>query len=143
VGLWASSLMWLVSLSARPLIPLPGRTTWPSVLMASRERMYFPSIPGAYEPMKSLTGQILAAGCGQVGVALSGSEAEYPYWVLLGAPRPDLRLEWIVAGTPSARYRDPAFKPCAVLCDTCGGAPSFQGLPRVDEQGGTGLYLRR
>lgn len=143
VGLAASSFMWLVSINSRPLIPLSGKTEWPSVLTASRERMYFTSISGAYEPMKSVTGQILDAECNEVGLAISGAGAEYPYWLLLGAPRDDLRIEWIVAGTPSARYSDPNFKPCAVICDTCDGASSYRGLPLVDEQGKIGLYLRK
>jgi hypothetical protein len=52
-------------------------------------------------------------------MAISGAGAEYPYWLLLGAPRDDLRIEWIVAGTPSAQYSDPEL-PCAIICDTCG-----------------------
>jgi hypothetical protein len=141
VSLAASSFMWLVSIYPRPLIPLPGKTEWPSVLTASRERMYFTSIPGSYEPMKSITGRILDAGCEEVGIAISGAGAEYPYWVLLGAPRDDLRIEWIVAGTPSARYTDPIFKPCAVICDTCDDAPSYRGLPLVAVQSKIRLYL--
>jgi general stress protein CsbA len=143
VGLAASSFMWLVSINSRPLIPLPGRTEWPSVLTASREQMYFTSISGAYEPMKSITGQILDAECNEVAIVISGAGAEYPYWLLLGAPRDDLRIEWIVAGTPSARYSDPNFEPCAVICDTCADTPSYRGLPLVDERGKIRLYLRK
>ena len=143
MGLIASSFMWLVSINPRPIIPLPGKTEWPSVLTASREQMYFTSIPGAYEPVKSLTGLILNAQCRDVGIAISGAGAEYPYWVLLGAPREDLRIEWIVAGTPSAQYSDASFKPCAIICDTCGDAPSYQGLPLLTQFGKINLYENR
>jgi hypothetical protein len=143
VGLAASSFMWLVSIYPRPLIPLPGKTEWPSVLTASRERMYFTSISGAYEPMKSITGRILEVECKEVGIAISGAGAEYPYWVLLKAPREDLRIEWIVAGTPSARYSDPNFEPCAVICDTCDDTSTYRGLPLVDAQGKIRLYLKK
>jgi hypothetical protein len=91
--------------------------------------------------MKSVTSQILDAGCNEVGIAISGAGAEYPYWVLLGAPRDDLRIEWIVAGTPSARYTDPNFEPCAVICDTCDDASSYRGLPLVAVKGKIRLYL--
>jgi hypothetical protein len=143
LGLVASSTMWLFSIFARPLLPLKGRTDFPSVLVAPREQMYFASIPGAYEPMKNVSNHILDAGCMNVGMAISGAGAEYPYWLLLGAPRDDLRIEWIVAGTPSARYSDPDFQPCAVICDTCDDRQSFRGLPLVDEQGKIRLYLQK
>jgi hypothetical protein len=143
VGLAASSFMWLVSIYSRPLIPLPGKTEWPSVLTASREKMYFASISGAYEPMKRIADLILDAGCNDVGMVISGSGAEYPYWVLLGAPRDDLRIEWIVAGTPSARYSDPDFQPCAAICDTCDDEQTFRGLPFFTQFGTINLYMRK
>jgi hypothetical protein len=143
LGLVASSFMWLVSINSRPLIPLPGKTEWPSVVIAPREQMYFASIPGAYEPMKNVANLILDADCTDVGMAISGSGAEYPYWVLLGAPRDDLRIEWIVAGTPSARYSDPDFQPCAVICDTCDDEPSFRGLPLFTQFRDLNLYMRK
>ena len=143
LGLVASSFMWLVSINSRPLMPLPGKTEWPSVVIAPREQMYFASIPGAYEPMKNVATQILDAGCMSVGMAISGAGAEYPYWILLGAPRDDLRIEWIVAGTPSARYSDPDFQPCAVICDTCDDEQTFRGLPIFTQFGDINLYMRK
>jgi hypothetical protein len=143
LGLIASSTMWLLSIYARPLFPLDGRTDFDSVLVASREKMYFASIPGAYEPMKNVTRQISESHCEDIGIALSGSGAEYPYWVLLDAPRDDLRIEWIVAGTPSARYSDPDFQPCAVICDTCDDEPSFRGLPLFTQFRDINLYMRK
>ncbi len=143
VCLAVSSFIWLASIYSRPLIPLPGKTDWPSVLTASREQMYFTSIPGAYEPMKGITSLILNSQCRDVGVAISGAGAEYPYWVLLGAPRDDLRIEWIVAGTPSAQYSDPDFQPCAIICDTCGDEQYFRELPLLTQFRDINLYSRR
>jgi hypothetical protein len=143
ISLAASSFMWLVSINPRPLLPLSGKTEWPSVITASREQMYFTSIPGAYEPMKNVASQILDVGCTNVGMTISGAGAEYPYWVLLAAPRDDLRIEWIVAGTPSARYSDPDFQPCAVICDTCDDMQSFRGLPFFTQFGRINLYMRK
>jgi hypothetical protein len=141
LGLVASSMIWLLSIYARPLFPLNARTDFASVLVAPREQMYFASIPGAYEPMKNIANQILDAECMNVGMAISGSGAEYPYWILLGAPRDDLRIEWIVAGTPSARFSDPDFQPCAVICDTCDDEQTFRGLPIFSQFGDINLYM--
>jgi hypothetical protein len=93
--------------------------------------------------MKSVTGIILNSQCRDVGIAISGAGAEYPYWVLLGAPRHDLRIEWIVAGTPSAQYSDPYFQPCAVICDTCGDEQLFRGLPLLTQFRDINLYMRK
>jgi hypothetical protein len=80
-------------------------------------------------------------GCTKVGLMLSGSGAEYPLWVLLGAPDPDLEMEWIVSGTPSETYRQAEFHPCAVICEKCPREwVSFSGLPVVYESGSFQLY---
>jgi hypothetical protein len=86
---------------------------------------------------------IVAARCQAVGLMLAGDGAEYPFWVFLGAPRSDVRIEWIVAGTPSARYVDPDFEPCAVVCDR--SCPSewtrVRDIPLHMELSGYRLFL--
>jgi hypothetical protein len=95
----------------------------------------------AYETM---TNAILAAHCPTVGVMISGNSPEYAIWVLLGAPRDDLRVEWIVGGTASARFEDPAFQPCAVVCDgTCDqNMQSIRGLPLLSDNSGYRLFMK-
>jgi hypothetical protein len=52
--------------------------------------------------------------------------------VLLDAPRPDLRVEWLVSGGPPGLTNSPGFAPCAVICEKCGAeVQEFNGLPRV------------
>jgi hypothetical protein len=85
------------------------------------------------------------AACTSVGVMLSGDAAEYPLWPLLGDPKERIRIEWLVAGTPSARYRDPNFQPCAVVCDfSCpDGWTEVRGLPLALDTAGYRLYLSK
>jgi hypothetical protein len=55
------------------------------------------------------------AACGLVLIVLT----EYNVWSALDAPRDDIRIEWLVAGTPSAKYVDDGFSPCLIVCAQC------------------------
>jgi hypothetical protein len=135
-----ASRAWLLDLHERPLLPDPmGR----SVLTSPRSSLYFILAPGLEEPYLAVVDQLREAACPAVGIMLSGDGAEYPWWPLLGEPRGRTRLEWIVAGTPSARYVDPDFQPCAVICDvSCPGEwTQVRGLPLALDQAGLRLYL--
>ncbi len=112
-------LPWVLGLRTRPWIGLSDAESPRSVLTEERERLYFAGGPYLEGPYRTMVSEIERAGCDRVGIMLSGDNAEYPLWVLLGAPRQRLRLEWIVSGTPSARYTDPRFQPCAVICQDC------------------------
>jgi hypothetical protein len=126
----AGSLPWLLSVDSRPILPRPGKASVESVLTASRTDLLFSTGPYLRRPYREMTSEVLAAGCDRVGISLTGNGAEYPIWNLLGAPRDDLEIEWLVAGTPSARYADPGFRPCAVICDGCESAgEALRGLP--------------
>lgn len=112
-GLVAYAWPWLFRLEPRPLVAdRSGR----SVLTMARESLYLP--PALEFPYREIAATIRQASCDAVGVMLRGDAAEYPLWVYLGAPRADLTIEWIVAGTPSERYRRTDFEPCAVVCDS-------------------------
>jgi hypothetical protein len=141
VGLILASWPWLVHLDPRPLLETADGQA--SILSQSRQSLYLELDPGAEEPYQELTAAIKANGCSAVGLMLSGGAAEYPLWAYLGAPRDDLRLEWIVGGTPSARFADPSFEPCAVVCDaSCArDLTSFRGLEQVYSQAGYRLFL--
>jgi hypothetical protein len=131
---------WLTGIDQRPL--LPKARTSVSVLNTPRDQLY--AWPGSVGAMDEVSALIRAEGCSSVGILLSGGAAEYPFWVFLGAPRSDLRIEWIVSGTPSARFEDPHFRPCAVICDA--SCPQewtgIRGLNRLVEMGGYRLFLR-
>ena len=140
VALALSSLSTLLRLQTRPL--LEDRHGY-SLLASPRSSLYFTTGHGLEAPYREVAERIEAAGCSSVGIMLSGDAAEYPLWPLLGAPRAALDIQWIVAGTPSARYTDPAFAPCAVVCD--GSCPvewaSVRELPLALQASVLRLYL--
>lgn len=124
---------WLVRLDSRPLLAdRLGR----SVLSTERGSLYLP--PALEFPYREFAASIRAASCNSVGLMLRGDTAEYPLWVYLGAPRSDLTIDWIVAGTPSERYRRIGFEPCAIVCDSSCPADwtTVRDLPlRLDHAG--------
>lgn len=142
VFLFVGSIPWLISIRSRPLLPIPGEVSAPSVLLADRQTLLFTNGEYLEEPYVQLANEIEDADCGVVGISISGSSAEYPLWVLLGAPRDDLEVQWVVSDTPSARYLPPEFSPCAVICQDC-DQDGFRGLPITDQIGGYSLYLSR
>lgn len=140
--LFLSSLVWLLALFPRPLIPFPPRTFAKSILTTSREELYFANDIGLIPRMKQAASLIREADCNQIGIMLGGQDGEYLWWVVLGAPNPQLRIEWIVAGTPSEKYSPPDFKPCAVVCTTCAQQKIIRDLPSVYYQGNIRIYLK-
>lgn len=133
LGLVVYAWPWLVRLDPRPLLAdRLGR----SVLSTERGSLYLP--PALEFPYREFAASIRAASCNSVGLMLRGDTAEYPLWAYLGAPRPELTIEWIVAGTPSERYRRPDFEPCAIMCDSSCPADwtTVRDLPlRLDHAG--------
>jgi hypothetical protein len=137
-----SSLPWLLSINSRPLFPLPNRSLVGSVLTEPRMRLLFANGLDYEGPFETMTGMVQGAGCDQIGVALSGHGAEYPLWVLLGAPQAPVEIEWLVGGNPSERYADPVFQPCAVICQKCPDSwDTVRGLPKVYDDTRFRLYL--
>jgi hypothetical protein len=140
VGLMLTSLSTLLRLQERPL--LEDRNGY-GLFSSPRSSLYFMTGHGLEDPYRAVADRIARAGCSSVGVMLSGDAAEYPLWPLLGAPRADLDVQWIVAGTPSARYADESFEPCAVVCD--GSCPDewthVRDLPLALQVSPLRLYL--
>jgi hypothetical protein len=140
VALAVSSQTTMLRLQTRPLLEDRGGY---SLLASPRSSLYFTTGHSLEAPYREVSERIEAAGCSSVGIMLSGDAAEYPLWPLLGAPRARLDVQWIVAGTPSARYTDPAFAPCAVVCD--GSCPiewgSVRELPLALQASVLRLYL--
>ena len=142
LGLCLITWPWLVHLDPRPLVS--SESTDQSILSQPRDDLYFILDPSAEQPYREMVSAIQGASCSSVGTMLSGGAAEYPLWAMLGAPRDDLVIEAIVAGTASARFSKPAFQPCAVVCD--GSCPKdlvdIRGLTRVYGSEGYRLYLK-
>jgi hypothetical protein len=130
---------WLFSIDSRPITPVKGHSTVDSILVEPREKLYFASAIGLYEDYRQITDAIKAKSCRTVGIMLRGGDAEYPLWVLMGAPSPDLQMEWIVR-SQTDRYSVADFKPCAIVCNSC-EEQVIRGLDIVRSWGNLRLYL--
>jgi hypothetical protein len=137
----AAALPWLFSIQSRPLIAIPQYSLTRSILVEPRRDLYFANAQYLTDTYTSLIGTIEDAGCSQVGLVLSGNTPEYLFWVLLDAPRSDLRVEWLVSGDWSLPAA-PEFSPCAVICEECGAdVETFEGLPLVYTRDGYQLFM--
>ena len=132
---------WLLSIDSRPLVPVVGHSSVESILSEPRERLYFANAPGLFDTYREITDDIKARGCAQVGLMLHGNDAEYPLWALMGAPREDLLMEWIIRGRTD-RYSLAEFQPCAVVCAAC-EETTIRGLDLSADFGGLRLYLEK
>jgi 4-amino-4-deoxy-L-arabinose transferase-like glycosyltransferase len=110
---------WLFMTKERPVIPLESATSPIGVFSGQREALYFVTNPEDYEPYLAITNTIRATGITDVGLDLTADSEEYPFWVLLGAPSTDLRVEWVDTQTVSERLVDPDFSPQAIICENC------------------------
>jgi hypothetical protein len=123
---------WLFSIQSRPLIPVVGDSLTKSILVEPRQNLYFANAQYLVNNYTLLVGTIEETDCNQIGIAMGGISPEYLLWVLLDAPRPDLRVEWLVSGGPSGLTLSPDFTPCAVICEKCAAnVQEFKGLPLV------------
>ncbi len=138
-----AGLPWLLSLQSRPILPIPGQTIPHSILTMSRTELYFTNVGSLSSEQRRAVNDIQAASCTQVGLMLAGDDPEYLWWVLLGAPRSPVRLDWLVKGTPSDQFADPNFHPCAVICTSCpqDWKTAF-GLPLDFQSGNLRLFLK-
>jgi hypothetical protein len=91
-----ASIPWLISIDSRPLVPRANDSPIGSILTEPRERLYFGNNLSLIQPYGNIVNQIKGSNCFEVGLAIAGGAAEYPLWVLLGAPSPSLQVEWIV-----------------------------------------------
>lgn len=136
-----SSWPWLVGIDQRPIWPKQDGEI--SLLGSTRQDLYFPVVPFYRERYQEMASQIIDKQCLSVAIMLKGSAAEYPLWVYLGSPNDDLKIEWLVSGTPSEVYKDPAFQACAVICDT--SCPddwqSVRGIPLYDSKSGYRIFM--
>jgi 4-amino-4-deoxy-L-arabinose transferase-like glycosyltransferase len=141
-----SAFPWILFNRTRPLIamrdsndpytiPCLAGCTAGSILNEPPEKTMFAvwgSLGNAYVDAMN---QVKQTGCREIGLKLDSSDLEYAYWWLLGAPQNGLRLESIVTYPELERYLDPNFKPCVIICSTCGGQAQLFGLDRIGSYG--------
>jgi len=117
--LLAYAMIWLFQTQERPVIPDAGRTYPVSVFGEDRESLYFAANPEDEAIYRAIAGVINDRDINDIGVNLTTSSEEYPFWALLGAPDDNLQIEWVDVETASAKYLSDQFKPQAIICENC------------------------
>ena len=141
VGLLLISTPWVLLNQTRPVIGWRPRTAIVSVFEASEENILFANWLPLRDDFVGAVDAVQATGCRQIGMQIDSHDLEYPFWLLLRAPQSGMRLEHIDPPSHLARYVDPAFRPCAILCMVCGGRARLHGLERSGTFGPIALYL--
>jgi hypothetical protein len=137
------STPWVFFNQSRPILGWRPRTRVNSIFTESRQRLLFANWPELQEPYTEAAGLVGAASCQQVGLVIDSHDKEYLLWSVLGAPENGRRLEVLDPLSASARYLDPAFEPCAVVCTICGeDRTEWGGLPLAGDFGAARVYLR-
>lgn len=139
--MFVASWPWLFGIDSRPLLSKSSEGGLGSIFATPRAQLYFANAPYLEQPFSEMADLIQDGGCTDVGISFAGGGIEYPLWPLLGAPDPELRVEWVVSGTASEVYRDPAFRPCAVVCQHCQADASVFDLPLTYERSEFRLYM--
>ncbi len=141
-----SAFPWVLFNRTRPLIamrdsndpytiPCYAGCTVGSILIEPPEKTMFAvwgSLGNAYVDAMQ---QVKATGCHEIGLKLDSNDLEYAYWYLLGAPQNGMQLESIVTYPELERYLDPNFRPCVIICTTCGEQKQLFGLERIGSYG--------
>jgi len=131
---------WLFFIQTRPVIVWHGVTSEPSIF-ENADALYYSSAD-MNQAFTQLGSDIRESNCRDIGIRARGGSLSYLYWHALDKPNDDFRIEYLVAGTPSARYADDTFEPCAVICEDC---PSeqvvYNDLPLNKDYGYFKLYL--
>lgn len=140
-GLLVFGLPWLLFNNTRPVI---GHPPWPtrvgSVFAASRAEIMFAAVPHLREPLSELATTMRQSNCRSIGLRIDSSHLEYLFWWVLGAPESGVRLESMNTYPQLARYLDPAFVPCAVVCTICDDQSIVADLPLLRDWGFVRLY---
>jgi hypothetical protein len=136
------ALPWVFLNTSRPLIavrntpekfairslPFISGTMTGSVLAADPKTILFANWPALQKPYSAMTQAVLATDCKEVGLRIDSHDMEYAFWWLLGAPQNGMRLQVVSYPDNLARYADPSFKPCAIICTTCSDRTHLNGL---------------
>jgi hypothetical protein len=144
-----AALPWVFFNTSRPLIAVTDtpemfsirpfgyltKTRISSVLIASPSTILFSNRLSEQGPDTHMVNAIKASGCKNVGLRIDSHDIEYQYWWLLGAPQNGTRIESLYYSDKLARYADPSFKPCAIICTICKGWKRLNGLNLASDYG--------
>jgi hypothetical protein len=136
------TLPWLLLNNTRPLIGLPP---WPtrigSIFTTPQDAILLAVDPTLRRTYVDGTNAVKASGCEDVGLRLDSSSLEYAFWWLLDAPQDGIHMETTYTYPYLERYIDPAFKPCAITCMTCGNRAQIHGVPLLMNSGRVSVFV--
>ena len=115
----AFAMPWLFQTQERPVFPVREKTYPYSVFQADYDALYFATTPDDHETYREISDLIRNRGIEEIGLHLMPRRAEYPFWALLGAPRDNIELRWLVASDASAPYLIEDFSPAVIICEDC------------------------
>ena len=106
-----SAVPWVCSNSTRPLIGTE------SILKKDRIDQYFVNWSDLKEVYVGATRFLRSRNCHNIGLVIGADHWEYPFWILLGTGRQQIRLEHVRVKDLSSRKSYPrgVFEPCAIL----------------------------
>jgi len=113
------AMPWLFQTQERPVIADPLRTFPVSVFKQRDEALYFVTNPEDEALYHGIADELAEAGVRRIGLDLTPTSEEYPFWKLLGAPAVNVEIEWIMTETASSIYLRENFSPEAIICEDC------------------------
>ena len=113
IGLVLLSFQWVFNNQIRPLT---GENT---ILTNPRPAQYFTTQPTLEKIYTNAAGEINNQSCGNVGMVYENISFEYPYWLLLDAPRKGFKLQHVgvVNDSQPMASKSPynKFEPCLIM----------------------------
>lgn len=135
------ALPWVFLNNTRPIIGLPP---WPtrtaSVFQVDEGILLYNTVPAYRQPYGELSAKLRGSECRRIGLRLDSHDLEYLIWWEMEAPQSGFQLQAVDTVDSLRRYLDPEFKPCAILCTTCGGRTDLKGLERIGDFANVALF---
>lgn len=109
VALLSCAMPYALNNESRPLL---GKD---SILVASRENLYFRNRPQIEGDYRRGAGDIAAQSCRDIGLVIGMETWEYPLWALLGSQGAEMRIEHVRIENVSRTLALQVFRPCLIV----------------------------
>jgi hypothetical protein len=144
VVLIALAIPYVFLNNMRPVIGWRPKTRIGSVFTSPQVDILYALVPEWQDEHAAIAERFLESSCRTVGLRLSPTPFDYPWWWLLRAPQSGVRIRNLgVAPPPRGPDAESGIQPCAIICTTCAGAEEVGGFPLVADFGHVQLYSKR
>jgi 4-amino-4-deoxy-L-arabinose transferase-like glycosyltransferase len=138
----SGALPFLLFSRARPLIGLTPNITLTKSIFIEKPVNLILVFQEVYNDSAIQVARVFEkTGCTEVGLRIDSNDPEYIFWKLLNVKEENIRMEIVNPDPYSARYVDPGFHPCAVICTICAEKTPLMGVPFFFKDHGVTLYL--